>query len=671
MVYISLVGTQVMAVLNPLLVLMEQNKKPDKVELLATQKSCPNAKDIKQFLIDSKQYSANNIDITKISRSNEADKEGKAPAHEAVKTKISDLDHFFFNVAGGMNFQIAACIYEINPEKCLFLYPESQGIYAISLRKGKIEHAIYNLPKPIDVLKIQGTKYEIIGGAQDHEFLTFAKNKCGVNLPNNAIRHLQISNVVFDLAWNTGNELKFLKVIHSSQEYNKKDAYYLREARKVINLALNREQFGELYHRKIAILTNHPLVAERIRDEGAGKIVIIDSTAENAFCNIMRNFLIDLRAESVRGSGISSDTGNSSNNDSILYVPLGKDITPTLITLWSHKPHTVNFLYTPNDSTIICYKDAIFKNKKLLPVTSVSFYPVSIAGHEILDIPSLAGSKIEINITPGTKGQTAFLSLWAKAHSAKIFSIETNERMLRQIPHGTTKAAYAPPLLMYLKLSGVKVKHGGENKPSLLKDSNLFDGIINFLEAALSEFESLKGFPNTAVSLQEMKFNPINDKAVITFNSSNKRKLQWSLKNNEWFEKLIGYILSKCGADDVRVRIRTGWSETTESYLQGKYGKSPHKTDIDVAACFKTNYYVVSCKSGKKDDEGKITTEISAVSSLFGRFAIPLVAYLQYEGEPYKHNGVYIFGFKTFLNTEKMKSLIDIAIKEKQSRNQP
>lgn len=664
MLFLSLVGTQVMAVLNPLLAMIQQGERPEKVELLTTKKSYNNAEVIKLFLIDRLKYSKQSINIREISDSDKTDGDGRKPAYNVVDEITRGLEYeFFFNIAGGMNFQVAACIYIINPLKCIFIYPESKGIYKISLKNGQVNYEIYNLPEPVDVFELQGIKYNLV---THHNFLTLNIDKCNIKLPYNVMRHLQIGNVLFDLVWNTGNEIKFLKLIHSSKKYNKNDEYYREEARKVIDLVLDRKRFGELYHRSITILTNHQLVAERIKEEGIGKIAVIYFTTNISFCDEIKAFFAGSQTTPITRPELFEKTNNPINKNSILYTSLGKDITTTLIAIWSHKPHTVNIFYTPEDTNIVRYRDAILKNKNILPVAEIYFHPVSIAGYDILDISPPTGKELEVNITPGTKGQTTFLSLFAKAHKAKIFSIETKSQKLRSIPDGSeTKELISAPPVMYLKLTGVNVKEYGKNKGALLNEEDLFKEIINFLTKAVSEGKTLKGFPNRKILLKEMKFYSNNEIAYINFFHSSK-KIEWSLKDGEWFEKLIGYIFAKSGADDVQVRVKTQWSASTEKHLKQKYKMEPHKSDIDVVARFKTNYCVISCKSGKKEKTEKTATEISAIASLFGRFTTPFIAFLQYEGEPFKSkNGVNIFGIKTLIDTDSMKSLISEAINEK------
>jgi len=47
---------------------------------------------------------------------------------------------------------------------------------------------------------------------------------------------------------------------------------------------------------------------------------------------------------------------------------------------------------------------------------------------------------------------------------------------------------------------------------------------------------------------------------------------------------------------------------------------------------------------------------------LFGRFAVPLLARFQYNGDPIIINDVFVFGFRTFSDKNKMKKLLEDAV---------
>lgn len=87
MKYISLMGTQTMAVLNPLLALMEQGKTVEKVYILATRKTAGRAETLKNFLVPDK-IAPEHFDIIPVSDSLQKDREGREAAHHVILSLI-------------------------------------------------------------------------------------------------------------------------------------------------------------------------------------------------------------------------------------------------------------------------------------------------------------------------------------------------------------------------------------------------------------------------------------------------------------------------------------------------------------------------------------------------------------------------------------------------------
>lgn len=100
-----------------------------------------------------------------------------------------------------------------------------------------------------------------------------------------------------------------------------------------------------------------------------------------------------------------------------------------------------------------------------------------------------------------------------------------------------------------------------------------------------------------------------------------------------------------------------------ERYLAGKSFKAPpFRTDIDVVGQFGGDTYVVSCKATRKRHPNAEAAEVSAMASLFGRFAVPLVCFLKYDGPPVTANGVHVFGYRTLADESAMRQLLNDAI---------
>lgn len=675
MVYLSLVGTQVMAVLNPLLSLIFNNQRPQQVELLATcgpRGTLSKAKTIKRYLVNNEGFA--DVGVHAISDSLKTDSENRPPAQIMTENiiRMNDDADLAFNLAGGMNFQTAACMDKMNLEKTIFIYPESTGIHAIRIADETARHDKYCLPKPIDVLRLQGVPYKIKSDTGGNRHLISVINHCRISLPPDAVKNVLIKNVLFDFVWNQGNELRFLK----SLIYKKNDAkaadFYRLESRKLIDLAMDRTAFGELFHRPIMVVSTKQ-VAERLTTQSAGKIKGIVYSRKKFPCSDFKRIFepavspeITIPADHEIAATLHTDIKGI--NKKALYVIIGKDITATLIALWSHVISEVCFIYTPGDPDVEKYRRAILTHRGLLPVKKVAFYPAGITGTEILQLPLIFEDvpRRETNVTPGTKGQGAFLAVWGRQHGAHSYSIETSTQKLTNLHTGEGLHLKGPDPETFLKLKGERIIEKGRDKKGILSVKQTYEAALTFLKDMCNEEKDIRIFPDKGIWLRQAMLIREGDKAIRQFDEGRKFKLL--LRSDIWYEELIGYLMVKCGADDVNIRLRTGWDKETEAEIKSRrqnINGRLFKDDIDVVARFNGAYYVIECKSGKKKNIGNHIANISGVSKLFGRFAVPLISFFQYKGDPYMHQGVYIFGYKTLLNTVAMKDLLTQAFIEK------
>ena len=157
--FISLVGFQVMAVLNPLVSINGITK----AYLLHTKKSLSSANTIKDYL--NKEYSDIKVELKEIETKLT---EGNAP-QKLIKKIVNNTpdDTFYFNLAGGMNYHIAACLIELFDLRinCIYVYPESEGIRKLSIddKQDVKEEKIFIKNIPItDILALQKIPYEIV-----------------------------------------------------------------------------------------------------------------------------------------------------------------------------------------------------------------------------------------------------------------------------------------------------------------------------------------------------------------------------------------------------------------------------------------------------------------------------------------------------------------------------
>lgn len=672
--FISLVGTQVMAELNPLLAIMNSKEKPGRIILLPTEMTLEKALTIKNFLVAKKLKGEEDMEVEIISKDSNPDTDGRRPAHEIVGEKVAGADRFYFNIAGGMGFQIVYCINVIDPEKCVFIYPEREGVIQINLVKDGVKKRMLPNPDPVDILMLQGIKTEKEEKEENKEADDLLKSffrdiKFDPDLIDKytVAKNVKIAGIHFVRIWNMGNVLRFLTII-DKKNYNSEAI--LRKTRELIGFAYTREKLSELYDRSIGVITNNKLVAERLRTEGMGKIDVIEwhrQGREDAHKSLKKFLNYEAQNYLLSTRTLTEETGKHSNKSKALYLSLGKDPLPSLLSIWSHKGiKDVHFLYTPHDEEIERLKEGIISNKQLIPGGRLFFHPVSITGTEILNLkPESDVKETEVNLTPGTKSHRAFLAIWAKRHNARIFTIENKKRKLLSID-GTTEVPISglDPFHL-LQLKGMDIKEKGKSIEWIKDNKNYYQKLMGFIKIILQN-NKLNDFPQKKIKFEELVyeyFDEKNEYGIVRWHNSFRDNLRIDFSGGQWFEGLIGYVMYLCGAEHVRVRMRINWENSISGHLQKQYTK-PFKTDIDVACSLEGTYYVISCKSGNTETKTKEATEIMAVSKNFGRFAIPLVALLKHEKEPDKINGVYFFGPRTFTHIENMKELLKKARRE-------
>ncbi len=700
--FISLVGNQVLSVLNPILSLCESQVRPDRIVLLTTtsRRIVDTAELIKDYLTEEKGYLEEEISIRAVSSLLVPDNSGNVPPHQLISGMPRE-HKVMFNLAGGMNFHVAACTSSLIGEDCIYLYPESTGLHVYSMTKGGIEsHQVLPLPKPIDVLALQKIPYHVESQPL-RPFFASALKKAGIRLPGGSLQHVRAGGVLFDCVWNSGNEMRFVTCIHSSAKQPKSRQDMLAEERALLDMAAGRWRLNDLFHRRIGVITNHQSTAERLRAESRGKLDVIPyfyhDSGDAAFQCAMKGFFdtpetpMTIRAGAADIPAEGYTTGRSLNNPPVerLYCPLGKEILPTLLAVWSHNAREAHFIYTPTEPSVMKLAQEIIEHRDLLPVERVAFHPMGMDGTEILDLEAPTPGRVEVNITPGMKNAAGLLTLWAGLHKAHVFSIETGTQKLTDIATAKGLMLKGPDPSELLALQGHRIADYGINtsieirkKTKMVKGRTVrtpspykikFEMLLEAVRRLCSDADLFDEFPwlKNRVDLGGMTLWHEGSRIHITDSSGTAVDI-YSGKGR-WFEELIGYALAESGADDVRVRLRMAWDENTEQYLKEKYSANEHlifRSDIDVVARFAGRYCMVSCKAllpGLPEDVSRTTAEARGMAVPFGRFTVPLVAYLKYTGEPFKDNDVWVFGVHTFTDKVTMKALLDQAFKERRS----
>lgn len=682
--FVAVMGSQVMAVLNPILALLQQESspKPRKISLLATGFVRPQAETIRRFLLESNLFAEDQIHLYDISDSLAADPDGLAQAPEMLK-RLQAEGNICFNIAGGMNFQSAACMRVLDLERCLIVYPEAAGIHLFQHIGGNLSHRTIPLPSPVSLLKLlslQEVQWEQVKEDKTPALFKEALTRSKFVLPKEALRGVRLRygkgtggnarEFAFDLVVNLDNRLHFLTSIKNSKK-NKENA------RQVMAIAADRGIFGHLYDREIYVLTDSEEVAERLKSEAGHKIRVVYMTTNNDFFKIEFARFFNATAPAIRTGKTPEpiETGKKNNSSVVLYTAIGPNLAPTLIAIWSHLPRITRLVYTPEDSEVLRIAESLTKFSERLPTNRIEFIPVSFGGAEILEIPAPEpGTRAEVNITPGTKSQGALLALWARMHGGKSFSIDRGAGRIAELGSNAAKSIRAPKPADFLLLKGIGLKKEGKSKVNTPNNA----GIYRFLTAVASSEShraDLEAFPESPVKVAgEFYYEPKENTGRGTITENGKHLAEFSFKSPKgplkglWFEEVVGYALEQNGAGPIQLNIETAWEPETERKLRSRYdGQSVHQSEMDVVACFEGEYHIFSCKSTEKKDVSKNAREASAQVSLFGRTAVPYLIFLRYWGDPYLAENTLILGIKTLTEPGGLASLMREELKRRQT----
>ncbi len=655
MIYISITGHQIMAILNPILAMKGSGLR--RIELMATpnRKSQENAKTIKEML-DSHKTPGSSIETNITPVSNTLVKnQNYLPAHEVARkiVEVHPDETIYFNLAGGMNFQIAACTGELMPfTNVKYLYPDFNGINMFSQdSSGKISTTdLIPVPKIRNILEIQGINYTETGGDLDPIIKTICR-KCGITLPGDVLKNVEIEGVKFDFVLNRQNTICFCKLMHDTPKVGR--TKFLASVRELIDIAVNRKSFGDLAHHKILVLTNSGLARERFFAESLNKIATVKykrwgQKMDQEEMDEFRKFFQHIQPDEQYTLSLNKMKGKA------LFAFIGKDAMPLLKTLWSFKGNSVCLFYTPGNHRIEFYKKQIAS--KSFPYR-IMFQPVSFHAMELENcVPQ--GNDFEVNVTPGTKAQIFFLTRMAMRHRGRVNSINNATNSLESIFDNKSYPVKLPPMGLFLNIAvdSRKIEYRRGRATGEMKALNRFCREFSSSDYSITDFFEKQKIDLDGIMMtrQQQSFS-----LKLKTGKSKRATFRFGTQPNRWFEDFVGYVIKNCGADDVFLSLKTRWNRPV------KHGKHyPHRSEFDVGVRFGNNLYFISCKAGKNVSHKKAALEIKSAARAVGRFAIPMLAIFKYSGKPKLEHGVWKFGYKTLADEYAMKELLKKAAAE-------
>ncbi|MCM0755104.1 hypothetical protein M7784_07560 [Desulfovibrio aminophilus] len=684
--FISFVGTQAAAVLNPILALLEAGERPSEIHLLATGHTRQLSERIRYFLENVTHYEPTEIHLataseTAYSAPDDQQAQQLHPSGEAAST-----GRRAFNLAGGMNFQICEYLARLDLRTSVFLIPLEGEVLRMELSVGAGLTRRERLPIPVlppaDLLKLHNLPWTAIK-RNDAPAIPLSIFPRAIPMPHHALKDVDVGGLIFDLIWNRGdNSLAFMKFLPPCARQGEG----LNAERNILDWAANRERSGDFYNRSVFVLTFDHLTRERLDSESRGKIISFLLTAKDRY-SVRKELVEWLKKAFAPVRACEPIPGRTAveplDGGPTLITSMGKDPAATLLAIASHGPRSLVLCHTPQDSLVAenCSRLESFADD--LGIKELRLFPVSFSAEEILDLPA-PHERVEVNITPGSKAQGAMLTLWARCHGFPVYSIDMGRSAITPIgpnaPSNIELKGLDP--LFLIRANGHELKDQGEDASIIRAWKDQHESLLRILSSAAETDGGLKRlavFLNTVGALgrdhplpEQEELGKIRmralepGKCILNLAGSTADAVVIPCKGGIWFERIVGYAMLSAGADHVRVRTRTGWSEATRAHLAEKHGSAGHKSDIDVVACWRGRFYLVSCKAGAVKAVNQVCMESSSMAKLVSRFTIPMACFLL-KDEASPCQGVMTFGWRELLSPDRLSLLLRNAAQAKRT----
>ncbi|MBQ9275945.1 MAG: hypothetical protein IJ228_14170 [Succinivibrio sp.] len=726
-IFVSFVGAQVMGTLNPLLsCISDADLRPDRIVLL-----CPP----KEGGSESEHNIAMGADrIASFCR----DEKGlEAELHHAARPALLDElkmlvaevnsagSRLVFNGTGGMNYQVASAACMLYGHDASIVLSAADQITCYDLSTDKLRSlAAPEFLSVQTICRLQGVECNKEEDFQDELTPVIeAVNQIGtakVKIPKGALQHARIGDsAACDLVWNCGNNrLAFLFNTCTSQfqkSKNKKE-----KIRELCGWSAAKGSRDQLYDRDVYVLCEFSNWEEQARESSRQKIraLALELTpAANRdlvpifkrlngplrFLSLgkaeeLRQFLEDAFTVKQSSSSLKMNEQTEELASGTFAFMMGDDEAATLALLDHCPPGTKQMLmmHTSDaehrDKAAGIRRAYNLKRERILAghgdVTGGNVLPeldirkVDISGSRILELRGARGENgLQVNITPGTKGQSLFLALLAMRCGGKVWSIDKNLQKRIDKPEATA-LAYGPcdPLsLLHFRYPRVYANLIPEENIPLCKGllQQMKACLDQGLEWKLSEQDLSAG----GYTLRRLSEGPRNDgRDEWTLITPEGNQLDFTEEGGQWFEQLTAYALEQCGVKSVYWGVRIPYSNEVKKDLKkrmkeaspNKDPKIHHRVEMDVLGVWKHLQLAVSCKAWNKFKalkEFKATAmEAQQFAVGINRFAKSLISVLNnvnHQGEtlesvPISHGQVRIVSWRELCQPKLLGDLLDL-----------
>ena len=578
-------------------------------------------------------------------------------ATEFVKDATSDGKKVLFNIEGGMNYCVAQYMSELVKSSLDHSVIISDGsVYRTVSLKQSFENCDWDtetlkIPELSveDIFAIQDVKYE--KKEEKTEFGKFVESHLEKrNLPKSLIYNVTLNKLTFDLVWNCGgNHLAFLVSPFgkkgTSQDSNKK----LERLRSYLKWAAGKNNQKQIYDFHFYVVCEAGNHIDTTKIQGRGKAIPLESygyVEKDKFYGggerrldfskkLSFELSLLLSRKNVPEFGKLSKSEEISTKvevvDNTFITSFGKDPSSTIAALLSHlECHT--YLKTV---LLLCTPDLIKQCNKF--ITILKSYPSQFLKHinfKIVktdvkgrSIPYILSAKrdiknVEVNATPGTKGQAAFLTLFAQNNDFPVWTLNQKEVLCCNQDFEKFKNEPKINPKLYLSLDRYKVTSNTISKD--IAKTKLLKSILK----NMSESDSDKCRNNFGSFLKESKITATLD--GTSYFVTNDNGIYKKVKIGAFFEDLVNVAFSnlKGVAGDSNVKVK---DPTVHNSNQKKY----HLEEIDYLFSYKHMVVSVSCKAYFNKDAHHLHTRLvsvvkESVSFAKGicRFCLPVMCFI-------------------------------------------
>lgn len=578
-------------------------------------------------------------------------------ATEFVKDATSDGKKVLFNIEGGMNYCVAQYMSELVKSSLEHSVIISDGsVYRTVPLKQSFENCDWDtetlkIPELSveDIFAIQNVTYE--KKEEKTEFGKFVESHLEKrNLPKSLIYNVTLNHLTFDLVWNCGgNHLAFLVSPWKKNGTSSKAENKLERLRAYLKWAAGKNNQKQIYDFHFYVVCEAGNHIDTTKIQGRGKAIPLESygyVEKDKFYGggerrldfskkLSFELSLLLSRKNVPEFGKLSKSEEISTKvevvDNTFITSFGKDPSSTIAALLSHlECHT--YLKTV---LLLCTPDLIKQCNKF--ITILKSYPSQFLKHinfKIVktdvkgrSIPYILSAKrdiknVEVNATPGTKGQAAFLTLFAQNNDFPVWTLNQKEVLCcnKDFEKFKNEPKINPKLL--LSLDRYKVTSNTISKD--IAKTKLLKSILK----NMSESDSDKCRNNFGSFLKESKITATLD--GTSYFVTNDNGIYKKVKIGAFFEDLVNVAFSnlKGVAGDSNVKVK-------DPTVHNSNQKNSHIEEIDYLFSYKHMFVAVSCKAYFNKDAHHLHTRLASVvkeSVSFAkgicRFCLPVMCFI-------------------------------------------